>query len=95
MKKLLILSASLLMFITSQAIHKVGKRQPPRIVKIVPQGTNEGMKMYSVTLSDGRVMEYMYRSEIREAKRTGIWKYNEMLEFKSTKSTYHCSVVSN
>ena len=82
MKKLFILSISLLAFGISQAQHKNKKKKScVKVVKIVPQGEHEGLKVYAVLLSDGKVMDYMYQSEIKEAKRTGIWKYNEDLEF--------------
>lgn len=75
MKKIIILAITMLMFLTSNAINK------PKVVKISPQGSNDGIKMYKVTLSNGKVMQYMYMAEIKEAKRTGVWKYDEMLEF--------------
>jgi hypothetical protein len=81
MKKLLILSIGLFIFGTSQAIQKKNKKSRPKVVRIIPQGTNDGFKTYAVTLSDGTSFEYMYMSEIKEAKRTGIWKYEETLEF--------------
>lgn len=82
MKKITILAISLLMVTTSQATDKPSKKvKSPRVVRISPQGDNDGVKMYKVTLSNGKVMEYMYMEEIREAKRTGKWGYNEMLEY--------------
>ena len=96
MKKAIILAVSLLMFTTSQAIHKGKKKSKAKVVKMIPQGTNDGMQMYHVQLSDGRVYELMYMSEIKEAQRTGLWKYNEMLEYKSSaKKTYQCYALES
>jgi hypothetical protein len=81
MKKVIILAVSLLMFTTSQANHKSKQKSKASAVKIIPQGSNDGMRTYKVILSDGRTFEYMYMSEIKEAKRTGVWAYNEMLEY--------------
>lgn len=82
MKKITILAISLLMFTTSQAIDKDKKKsKTPVVVKIIPQGSNDGIKMYAVILSNGKTYDYMYMSEIKQAKRTGIWKYDEMLEY--------------
>ena len=78
MKKLIIL-IGLLMFITSHA--KTKHKSVPRVTKITIQGSNDGIPTYKVILSDGRTFEYMYMSEIKESKRTGIWAYNEMLEY--------------
>lgn len=94
MKKIIILAISLLMVTTSQAINKGKKKPKAKVVKMIPQGTNDGMAVYDVYLSDGRMYGMMYMSEIKQAKRTGEWKYDEMLEYKtSAKKTYQCSIV--
>jgi hypothetical protein len=52
----------------------------PYVVDLV--NTNESMygkPLFHVKLSDGTVMEYMYKEEIRECIRTGNWTYNEDL----------------
>lgn len=66
----------------SQAQHKNKKKKScVKVVKIVPQGEHEGLKVYAVFFSDGKVLDYMYKSEIDRAKKTGVWVYNEDLEF--------------
>lgn len=81
MKRIIILAISLLTFTISHANDKPKKHTKPRVVKIIPQGSNDGVRMYAVVLSDGRTFDYMYMEEIKEAKRTGVWAYNEMLEY--------------
>jgi hypothetical protein len=86
MKRVIILAIGTLLFTSSQATDKGKKQSNPVVVKVIPQGSNDGMKTYKVILSDGKVLEYMYMSEIREAKKTGVWVYNEMLEYNKSKN---------
>lgn len=84
MKKIILTSIGILALTYSLYADKLpikrGKRETA--VKIIPQGKHEGKNVYKVILSTGKVLEYMYREEIRECKLTGIWKYNEDLILK-------------
>lgn len=78
-----ILTTAILFFTFSLYADKLpknkGKSKP---IKIEKQGTHEGRNVYKVTLSNGKIYEYMYMEEIRECKKSGTWQYNEDLILK-------------
>lgn len=83
MKKNILTFTGILFFTFSLYADKLpSKKGKSKAVKIQKQGTHEGRKVYKVTLSTGKVLEYMYIEEINEAKKTGKWQYNEDLTFK-------------
>lgn len=43
--------------------------------------THEGHKLYNIYFKDGKMMEYMYAKEVSYGLKTGVWKYNEDLQF--------------
>ena len=81
MKKLFLFTGILFCIGTSQASTKK-KSKKDKIIRIIKQGKHEGKNVYKVILTTGERYEYMYMKEIRECKRTGIWRYNEDLILK-------------
>lgn len=47
---------------------------------IIPQGDNDGRKMYALKCSDGKVVDYAYKEEIINYIKTKQFKYNEDLK---------------
>lgn len=58
------------------------KYKGDKIVRIIKRGKCEGRPTYHVYFASGKLMQYMYREEIEQCKKTGIWKYDESLTFK-------------
>jgi hypothetical protein len=46
---------------------------------IIPQGDNDGRKMYALKFPDNKVVDYAYKEEILNYLETGTFYYDETL----------------
>ena len=64
---------------------------------IIPQGDNDGRKMYALKFPDGKVVDYAYKEEILNYIETDYFYYDEDMDYtKDSKSKKEgmCSCIA-